>query len=182
MNFTEKAKEIHEQNKLVGWWDDPNRCILTVLQLVSTEIAEATEGERKNLMDDHLPHRRMGEVELADALIRTLDIAGKFEFYITFSDMQVMRYAEELQQEGLSVAACHALITSEIGDAITIYHRYNRGEILEENINDIVIMIMTTGAMFQYDIVGAMEEKLEYNRHLAYHKLENRALQNGKKF
>jgi NTP pyrophosphatase (non-canonical NTP hydrolase) len=34
------------------------------------------EGERKNLMDDKLPHRKMAEVELADALIRIFDYAG----------------------------------------------------------------------------------------------------------
>ena len=35
------------------------------------------EGDRKNLMDDHLPHRKMIEVELADAVIRIGDLAGK---------------------------------------------------------------------------------------------------------
>ncbi len=34
------------------------------------------EGHRKDLMDDKLPHRRMVEVELADALIRIFDYAG----------------------------------------------------------------------------------------------------------
>jgi len=34
------------------------------------------EGDRKGLMDDHLPHRSMIEVELADAIIRILDLAG----------------------------------------------------------------------------------------------------------
>ena len=38
--------------------------------LTISEIAEAMEGERKNLMDDHLPHRKMAEVEIADAYIR----------------------------------------------------------------------------------------------------------------
>lgn len=55
--------------------------------LVVSEIAEAMEGERKDLMDDHLPHRKMAEVELADALIRIFDyswahgydLAGAFE-------------------------------------------------------------------------------------------------------
>ncbi|XUM19805.1 hypothetical protein ACRAVF_19255 [Bradyrhizobium oligotrophicum S58] len=37
--------------------------------LIVSEIAEAMEGERKSLMDDHLPHRKMVEVELADTLI-----------------------------------------------------------------------------------------------------------------
>src|SRR5271157_1711550 len=45
--------------------------------LIHSEITEAFEGERKNLMDDHLPHRKMVEVELADALIRIFDYAGE---------------------------------------------------------------------------------------------------------
>jgi len=39
-------------------------------------IAEAKEGHRKNLVDDHLPHRGMIEVELADAVIRIADLCG----------------------------------------------------------------------------------------------------------
>lgn len=45
--------------------------------LMVSEIAEAMEGHRKDLMDDHLPHRKMVEVELADALIRIFDYAGE---------------------------------------------------------------------------------------------------------
>ena len=44
--------------------------------LIHSEITEAFEGVRKNLMDDHLPHRKMVEVELADALLRIFDYAG----------------------------------------------------------------------------------------------------------
>lgn len=47
------------------------------LMLIVSELAEGFEGARKNLMDDHLPHRRMIEVELADALIRIFDFAGE---------------------------------------------------------------------------------------------------------
>jgi hypothetical protein len=48
--------------------------------LIVSEISEAFEGERKNLMDDHLPHRRCAEVEFADALIRMFDYAGRYDF------------------------------------------------------------------------------------------------------
>ena len=48
--------------------------------LVVSELAEAMEGHRKSLMDDKLPHRPMIEVELADALIRILDISGGLGF------------------------------------------------------------------------------------------------------
>lgn len=59
-----------------GWHDKP-REVGTDLMLITSEVAEAMEGARKDLYDDHLPHRKMFEVELADALIRICDTAGK---------------------------------------------------------------------------------------------------------
>jgi NTP pyrophosphatase (non-canonical NTP hydrolase) len=53
-----------------------NRNIPEMLMLMVSEIAEAMEGHRKNLMDEKLPHRRALEVELADLLIRVFDFAG----------------------------------------------------------------------------------------------------------
>lgn len=46
------------------------------LCLIHSEISEAMEGHRKGLMDDKLTHRKMIEVELADAMIRIADLAG----------------------------------------------------------------------------------------------------------
>tara|TARA_R110000782_G_scaffold92621_2_gene176028 strand:- start:2340 stop:2732 length:393 start_codon:yes stop_codon:yes gene_type:complete len=66
-----------------GWWDgvDVNApfVIPAKLCLVHSEISEAMEGARKDLMDDHLPHRKMIEVELADAMIRIMDLAGAMQ-------------------------------------------------------------------------------------------------------
>ena len=69
----------HGLAKESGWWPvlPPSRQdVSEKLLLIVTEIAEATEGHRKDLMDDKLPHRKMIEVELADALIRICDLAG----------------------------------------------------------------------------------------------------------
>lgn len=72
----------HDLAEESGWWegvprpDVPTPVVNTKLLLIITEIAEATEGLRKDLMDDKLPHRKMVEVELADAMIRMLDLAG----------------------------------------------------------------------------------------------------------
>jgi NTP pyrophosphatase (non-canonical NTP hydrolase)/rRNA maturation protein Nop10 len=63
------------------WWRDLNtgkpidRNIGELLMLMVSELSEAMEGHRKNLMDDKLPHRKMFEVELADLVIRVLDTA-----------------------------------------------------------------------------------------------------------
>ncbi len=119
-------KEIHSQNVQAGWWtnletgedltskngEKPKRNVPEMLCLIHSEISEAMEGHRKNLMDDKLPHRSMLEVELADAVIRICDMAG-----------------------GLGL-----------------------------------------------DLEGAIQEKLEFNKYRADHKIENRLTTNGKKF
>ena len=65
------------------------------------------EGVRKGIMDDHLPHRKMEEVEHADAIIRIFDYAGghgldvggalveKLKYNISRADHQVENRAKE---------------------------------------------------------------------------------------
>lgn len=67
-------RACHGSSLAAGW---PQREVGTCLMLIVSEIAEAMEGDRRNLMDDKLPHRKMFEVELADAIIRILDLAGR---------------------------------------------------------------------------------------------------------
>lgn len=76
----ELAARVHAAN--AKWWVDLEtgapltRNVGELLMLATSELAEALEGHRKNLRDDKLPHRSMFEVEIADCVIRLLDIAG----------------------------------------------------------------------------------------------------------
>ena len=65
-----------------GWYNDPEtgksirRNFGERIALIHSELSEALEAHRKDLMDDKLPHRKGVEVELADALLRIFDLAG----------------------------------------------------------------------------------------------------------
>lgn len=105
MKINEMVEEIHQNNVKAGWWHinggkghkisvvemihNPENVVMErfamslvaeKLCLTHSEISEGMEGLRKNLMDDKLPHRPMLEVELADAVIRIMDLSGALGF------------------------------------------------------------------------------------------------------
>lgn len=84
-----------------GWWTDLKtgqpvqvtiEMILAKIALMHSELSEATEGARKDLMDDKLPHRKMLEVELADCVIRIMDLCGKMNLDIGGAIVEKMQY------------------------------------------------------------------------------------------
>ena len=89
-SINELAYFCNSASKDAGWWHDPATgvhllssptfapyVVATKILLSVSELIEAMEGDRKGLMDDKLPHRSMLEVELADAIIRILDLGAE---------------------------------------------------------------------------------------------------------
>lgn len=81
-----------------GWWHDPatgkpkERNKGELICLMHSELSEAMEGERKNLMDDKLPHRKMAEVELADTIIRICDYSAKYGYDVAGAIVEKLKY------------------------------------------------------------------------------------------
>ena len=81
--FRAVQDHAHRLSSEAGWWDNVTTeqqlydIIPTKLCLIHSEVSEAMEGHRKGLPDDKLPHYSMFAVELADAVIRIGDLAGK---------------------------------------------------------------------------------------------------------
>jgi len=72
----------HETATNAGWYRDPktgapvDRNFGEVVALMHSELSEALEAHRKDLMDDKLPDRKGIEVEFADCIIRILDTSA----------------------------------------------------------------------------------------------------------
>lgn len=171
--LNELAQRVHKANE--KWWTHPvtkervERNRKELMMLVITELSEACEGERKNLMDDKLPHRKMAEVEMADAMIRLLDIAKGYRIPIIIEMIEyqeVESHIPDNKGEALLII-CANVIGYEMG-------RCEFGYILQ--------MIEDYCIKHSYDLYGALEEKMAYNVTRVDHTHEARLQADGKKW
>lgn len=120
MNINKLVKDIHNNAKKKGFWKN-KREFGTLLMLVVSELAEALEADRKPAFVHHLSekeykqmktllsnHKKLSDKEfkeiyqtvargtiseeLADAIIRLLDICGGYKIDIALNIELKMRY------------------------------------------------------------------------------------------
>lgn len=97
-NINRLTDICYNASKAGGWHTDRftgkllDRNRAEMLCLIHSEISEAMEGERKGLMDDHLPNRPMAEVELADAVIRIGDYCGRWGYDLGGAIVEKLAY------------------------------------------------------------------------------------------
>jgi NTP pyrophosphatase (non-canonical NTP hydrolase) len=175
MNFKQLQTEIHEHNKNVGWWDTTDQwTVLTKLMLTVTELAEATEGDRKNLMDDKLPNREMLEVELADTMIRILDLGGHLKFEI---DPVIEMRIEQQFKKYQPLIPVPVLLFDIVMDIVD-FARYRNASRYAQ----LIVSVHTVSAILNLDLYGAMADKRAFNATRADHKRSNRVKAHGKTY
>jgi hypothetical protein len=180
MNLNELAAEIHAANS--RWWHDLetgerlDRNKGEMLMLILSELAEAMEGERKNLRDDHLPERMMAEVELADVLIRIYDFAGGFGYPLYIATDVCLPLGNRANSL-LHICRDICNVADEL-ERESPYHDEAVGYALSIAIADVYQYAEDCG----YDVDSAMVEKRAYNVTRADHQREARLAAGGKKF
>lgn len=176
MNLNLEAARVHAAN--AKWWCDLKtgapikRNVGELMMLVVSELSEALEGHRKDLMDDKLPHRKMFEVELADAVIRLLDTANGFGCKL-----------EEVSSDDI-------ITYDNVGESLlqisrscwSAYYDHSSGLLFGRIISLCIAKIQKLSDQQHCDLWAAYEEKMAYNAVRADHKVENRLLAGGKKY
>lgn len=92
--FEATSQLIMKDNIAKGFWpvnrDDRN--FGEALALVHSELSEALEGHRKDEADQHLPHHQSRTVELADAIIRIMDMAAGYDLPVARALLEKLEF------------------------------------------------------------------------------------------
>lgn len=107
----------HELAAHSGWWIDPETgedvrswpakflrlWVISKLALSHGELSEGLESYRKgDRNDDHLPHLNGLTVEIADCIIRLLDLAGGMGLDVAGAMMQKLAYNQRREDHTLA--------------------------------------------------------------------------------
>lgn len=163
ITLTAFASQIHTDNREAGWWDEP-RSHATFVNLFHSELSEAMEGHRKDLMDDHLSHHKMMHVEIADFAIRLLDYLGSQSCVICFKPLTCIYEFHNC------LASLHMAVTTFFSD---------------NNCDHLIYALRLCWLLAEeegFDLEAIINEKRAYNKQRLDHKKENRLKVGGKAY
>lgn len=178
INLVELQEKIHAQNVEMGWWDE-SRPFDVFVCLFHSELSEAMEGDRKGLMDDHLPQYPMFQVELADFVIRVFDYLGSTGFSESDYDDASCMLGDSIDKLSPTrlISRLHIAVS-----LATIEDKYGNWADSCSLLAGAILTSFMYANNENFDLHKIILEKVEYNKHRADHKRENRAKEGGKKY
>lgn len=165
--FAQLQEEIHAENVAKGWWDN-ERSIATFSNLFHSELSEAMEGDRKGLMDDHLPQYEMYWVELGDFVIRVLDYLGDAEW--DWVDGGFYASPPTICHRDVAIAVLHSKVSK-------FYKEFDLKSLA------VAVKLCFRHAYFKkVDLLSIINEKRLYNSTRKDHTRDARAAEGGKRY
>lgn len=185
-DYNAEAVRVHVANK--KWWTDlvtghypMDRNHFQMGMLAISELAEGMEACRKDLMDDKLTHRKGIEVELADFLIRNLDVLGFYKYDINETKEALVEARLQWITPETDRGEVLFKMSSLICGALMAYD--NRD--LPGYLYNLAVAIDATEYVAEawgLDVWAAYEEKMAYNAIREDHQLSSRMAHGGKKW
>lgn len=168
--LTNMAQQIFAANKEKGFWDYEkvsDRNMGELVALIHSELSEAQESFPVRVRDDKLTERSAVHVEIADAIIRTLDLIGAYGIGI---------YPEDFWLE--HVASYHSDAMASLFDDVSLAHMFasrvleahRKGSEMDwsEATTQLLGYLLAICWKHEIDIMPIVEEKLAYNKTRPY--------------
>ena len=185
LTLTQLAEQIFSENEARGWWTDiengtsirQSRNRAELFALMGTEVREAYDAGLFKFMDDKLPTQYGCVAEIADTMIRVLDLCGADGIDVSKAIVNSEEDFDYLATTTWEGAILQLFLT--FAEA-TELHRTGKSYV-PAMVKACSIMLYMN-ARWDFDLFFVINEKRRFNKLRSDHSIESRKAKGGKKF